>query len=211
LSDLPNLATSAPLWLSLLTVFVNAVVGGARARTDASQPWDIVGLTVFALLMGLGGGFIRDVLIGNLPAESLRTPWALCTVVASMLIVLALGRHLDRLRSLMSFLNAVAMGLFAVTGAAYALDFGLPAVSAVLVGTVSAVGGGVLVSALQAQVSSILVASTPNALIALTGALTFVLLAFWSAPLAAICGMVAVLVAQYLVDLTGLRTRPAVI
>lgn len=208
MSELPNLATSAPLWLSLLTIFVNAIVGAARARVDTTQPWDIVGLTVFALLMGLGGGFIRDVLIGNLPAESLRTPWALFTVLAGMLVVLSVGRYLDRVGPVMGFLNAVAMGLFAVTGAAYALDFGLPAVSAVLVGTISAVGGGVLVSALQVQVSSILLASTPNALIAVTGAITFVAIAHWSATIAAIAGMIAVVVAQYVVDLTGFRTRP---
>lgn len=208
MSELPNLATSAPLWLSLLTIFVNAIVGAARARIDTTQPWDIVGLTVFALLMGLGGGFIRDVLIGNLPAESLRTPWALLTVLAGMLVVLSVGRYLDRVGPVMGFLNAVAMGLFAVTGAAYALDFGLPAVSAVLVGTISAVGGGVLVSALQVQVSSILLASTPNALIAVTGAITFVAVAHWSATIAAIAGMIAVVVAQYVVDLTGFRTRP---
>jgi uncharacterized membrane protein YeiH len=103
------------------------------------------------------------------------------------------------------------MGLFAVTGAAYALTFGLPAVSAVLVGTAPAVDGGVLVSALQAQVLSILVASTPNALMALTGAPDVRLGGLLVCPLAAICGMAAVIVAQYLVDLTDLRTRTAVI
>ncbi len=86
-------------------------------------------MSTFALLMGLGGGFIRDMLLGNLPAE-----------------------------------NALALGLFAVTGTAYGFTFGLPVVSAVLVGVISAVGGGVLVSVLQNHIPGILVASTPNAL-----------------------------------------------
>lgn len=206
--DMPDLATQAPLWLSLLTIFVNAVVGAERAFADDRQ-WDIVGLTAFALLMGLGGGFIRDVLIGNLPAESLRSPWALVTVLAGMLVVLAFGRRLHRLQAVMHLLNAVAMGLFAVTGAAYALAFDLPFVSAVLVGTLSAVGGGVLVSIMQAQVPQILLASAPNALIAVWGSVAYCLASQWSAAAAAVIGISAVVVAQVIVDRTGIRTRPA--
>jgi uncharacterized membrane protein YeiH len=197
------------LWLALLTVFVNALVGAARGYTDTSRQWDIVGVSVFALLMGLGGGFIRDTLIGNLPAESLRSPWALVTVLVAIVVVHTFGRHLPRLSVALIFLNAIAMGLFAVTGAAYALHFNLPWVSAILIGTISAVGGGVLVSVLQGQVPTILLASAPNALIAVWGAATYVALAWWSPTVAAMVGIVAVVTAQYVVDHTGLQTRPA--
>ena len=70
----PDLAGSTPLWLGLVTVLVNAIVGALRGLLDRSRDWDLVGVSAFALLMGLGGGFIRDLLIGNLPAESLRSP-----------------------------------------------------------------------------------------------------------------------------------------
>lgn len=210
LPALPDLATAAPLWLSLLTIFVNAIVGAQRAFDDADREWDIVGLTAFALLMGLGGGFIRDVLIGNLPAESLRTPWALVTVLAGMLVVRLVGRFLGRLQGVMRLLNAVAMGLFAVTGAAYALDVGLPVVSAILVGTLSAVGGGVLVSVMQAKVPGILLASAPNALIAVWGSVMYCIVHQWSPVGAALIGIASVVVAQVVVDRTGIRTRPAV-
>ena len=108
--DIPDLATSSPLWLSLVTVFVNAVVGALRGYSDESRQWDIVGVSVFALLMGLGGGFIRDVLIGNLPAESLRQPWYLATVAGAVLVVLMVGRRVARIQPAVDFLNAVAMG-----------------------------------------------------------------------------------------------------
>ncbi len=93
---LPNLASNAPLWLALLTVGVNALVGALRGYTDDSRHWDIVGVSVFALLMGLGGGFIRDMLLGNLPAASLRDPWSLATVLVAIGIVLVIGHHLAR-------------------------------------------------------------------------------------------------------------------
>ena len=78
----------APLALALVTVLVNAVVGALRGYTDTEREWDIVGISAFALLMGLGGGLIRDVLIGNLPAESLRSPWYLVTVMVGIALVL---------------------------------------------------------------------------------------------------------------------------
>ena len=127
---------------------------GAEARIEArnavglltlSAPVLILRGTAFALLMGLGGGFIRDILIGNLPAESLRSPWYLVTIMGGVLVVLLVGRHVPRVGPMMVFLNALAMGLFAVTGVAYATEFGLSFVPAVLIGTLSAIGGGVLV------------------------------------------------------------------
>lgn len=207
--DIPDLAASTPLWLALLTVLVNAIVGALRGYTDDTRHWDIVGVSAFALLMGLGGGFIRDVLIGNLPAESLRSPWFLVTVLVGILVVLVVGERIARLEPLLVFLNALALGLFAVTGVAYATEFGLSFIPAVLIGTLSAVGGGVLVSVLQGQVPGILVAGAPNALLAVWGSLTYAVVAIWSPAVASIAGIAAVVIAQYVVNYFGLRTRPA--
>ena len=206
--DLPDLAMSAPLGLALITVLVNAVVGALRGYTDTEREWDIVGISAFALLMGLGGGFIRDVLIGNLPAESLRSPWYLVTVMVGIALVLLVGRKIPHIQPVMVFLNAVAMGLFAVTGVAYAADAGLTFVPAVLIGTLSAVGGGVLVSVLQGQVPGILLASAPNALLAVWGSATYAVVAIWSPVAASIAGIAAVVIAQYVVNYFGLTTKP---
>ena len=207
--EVPDLATSTPLWLALLTVLVNAIVGALRGYTDTTRRWDIVGVTAFAILMGLGGGFIRDVLIGNLPAESLRSPWYLVTVFVGIVIVLVVGERIARLGPALVFLNALAVGLFAVTGVAYATEFGLSFVPAVLIGTLSAVGGGVLVSILQGQVPSILLAGAPNALLAVWGSVTYAVVAIWSPAAASIAGIAAVIVAQYFVNHFDLQTRPA--
>lgn len=205
--DVPDLATSTPLWLALLTVLVNAIVGALRGYTDTTRRWDIVGVSAFAILMGLGGGFIRDVLIGNLPAQSLRSPWFLVTVFVGIAIVLILGERIARVDPLLVFLNALAVGLFAVTGVAYAYEFGLSFVPAVLIGTLSAVGGGVLVSVLQGQVPSILLAGAPNALLAVWGSVTYAVVAIWSPAAASFAGIAAVIVAQYFVNHFDLQTR----
>lgn len=206
---LPNLATDAPLWLALLTVGVNALVGALRGYSDDSRHWDIVGVSVFALLMGLGGGFIRDMLLGNLPAASLRDPWSLATVLVAIGIVLLVGHHLVKAAAVMSVLDGLALGLFAVTGTQYGLAFDLPYVSAILLGAISAVGGGMLVSVLQGQTPEILLAGTPTALLAVSGSVTYAVVSIWSPSAAAVAGIVVVAAGQYAARRLGIRTRPA--
>ena len=206
---LPNLATQTPLWLALLTVGVNAIVGALRASSDDEHHWDIVGLSTFAVLMGLGGGFIRDVLLGNTPVESLRTPWYLVAVLTGIALVLVLGKKIAQAKQLVALLNSVALGLFAITGTAYALRANLPIVSSVFVGVVSAVGGGVLVSVFKDEVPEILLTSTPNALLALAVSVVYAGTNVVDAQAAGVAGITTAIVANYLAQRFGIRTRRA--
>lgn len=206
---LPNLATQTPLWLALLTVGVNAIVGALRASSDDEHHWDIVGLSTFAVLMGLGGGFIRDVLLGNTPVESLRTPWYLVAVLTGIALVLVLGKKIAQAKQLVALLNSVALGLFAITGTAYALRANLPIVSSVFVGVVSAVGGGVLVSVFKDEVPEILLTSAPNALLALAVSVVYAGTNVVDAQAAGVAGITTAIVANYLAQRFGIRTRRA--
>ncbi|MFM8810603.1 MAG: trimeric intracellular cation channel family protein [Actinomycetota bacterium] len=209
MSFLPDLATSTPLWLALTTVGVNAVVGALRASSDDDRHWDIVGLSTFGVLMGLGGGFIRDLLIGNLPVESLRTPWYLTTVIGAIVVVLLFGHRLSRVAILVTALNALALGLFAIVGVAYALRADLPVISAMFVGVVSAVGGGVLVSVMKDEVPGILLTSAPNALVALLVTGVYAAVDVWDARAAGVAGSVTAVGAHFSAQWLGLRTRRA--
>jgi uncharacterized membrane protein YeiH len=206
---IPDLATQTPLWLALLTVGVNAVVGALRATIDDERHWDIVGVTTFGVLTGLGGGFIRDLLVGNLPVESLRTPWFLTTALAAIVLVLFVGERVVRVQVVVTLLNALALGLFAITGVAYALRAGLPVMSALFIGVASAVGGGVLVSVLKGDIPSILVTSAPNALVALLTSGVYAAVAVANSRLAGLVAIVAGVVAHYAAQWLGLRTRRA--
>ncbi len=206
---LPDLATQTPLWLALLTVGVNAIVGALRASSDDEHHWDIVGLSTFAVLMGLGGGFIRDILVGNTPVESLRTPWYLVTVVVGIGLVLLFGRRIAGAQKLVALLNSVALGLFAITGTAYALRADLPIISAIFVGVVSAVGGGVLVSVIKDEVPEILLTSAPNATLALAVSGVYAATDVWESQAAGVAGITTAIVANFLAHRFGLRTRRA--
>ena len=160
--------------------------------------------------MGLGGGFIRDFLIGNLPVESLRTPWFLVTVLAVIFAVLLLGNVIAKARVLVALLNALALGLFAITGTAYALREGLPVISAVFVGVVSAVGGGVLVSVMKDEVPSILLTSAPNALVALLVSIVYAAVEVWDPRFAGVTAIIVAISTYGLARVLGIRTRRAV-
>ena len=202
-----DLALSTPLWIAILGIVVNALVGALGGYTDAHRHWDVVGVLTFALLMGLGGGVIRDLLVGEPPA-SLRTPWPIAAVVVTVALARVAGRWVVNLPVLLGALDALALGLFAMSGAAAATVHGLPAVSAVLVGVLSAVGGGVLVSVVRGEVPSVLQPSRPHALLAALVAVVYLALSHWSENEAYVAGAVVGVAAHLVSERWRVETSP---
>jgi uncharacterized membrane protein YeiH len=202
-----DLALSTPLWIAILGIVVNALVGALHGYTDTDRHWDVVGVLTFALLMGLGGGVIRDLLICEPPA-SLRTPWPIVAVVVTVAFARVAGRWVVNLPLLLGALDALALGLFAMSGAAAATAHGLPPVSAVLVGVLSAVGGGVLVSVVRGEVPSVLQPSRPHALLAALVAVVYLALSHWSENEAYVVGAVVGVAAHLVSERWRLETSP---
>lgn len=153
------------LALDVIGIFAFAISGGlvgVRARLD------LFGIGVLAWITGLGGGIIRDVFLGDVPPPGIYDPWYLGTVlVAGILVVSAqpllvdLRRRRPQLRlSLISravkYLDAVGLAVFAVSGALKALSLGAPPLACILVGGITAVGGGVVRDVLVGQVPEVL-------------------------------------------------------
>jgi uncharacterized membrane protein YeiH len=91
----------------------------------------------------MGGGLIRDLLLGVEPA-TLQSDWYLITAAASSLAGMLIARPLQRLNGVIVGLDAVVIGMFGAFGTSKAIVLGLPLVPSVFVGAVAAVGGGVL-------------------------------------------------------------------
>lgn len=133
-----------PLWADLTAVALGGVQGALFASGFRGQRrLDLLGVVVMGILFGMGGGLIRDLLLGVAPA-TLQSDWYLITAVASSLLGMLLAPMLHRLNGVIVGLDAVVIGMFGAFGTAKALAFGLPAIPAVFVGAVAAVGGGVL-------------------------------------------------------------------
>src|SRR3712207_3780680 len=146
-TDLPVL-----LVLDLLGTFAFALNGALTALRVARL--DIVGVVTLGVITALGGGIIRDVLLDVPPATS--NDWRYLAVAAGGLIAFLAGRHLDRLATPITVLDAAGLSLFAVTGAGKALQLGLGPVQAVLLGALTGVGGGTLRDVMVRQVPSVL-------------------------------------------------------
>jgi uncharacterized membrane protein YeiH len=130
---------------------------------------DVVGVVVLAIAAGLGGGIARDLLIGVSPPYAI-THWSVLAT-AAVAGLIGFGAHGQVLRARRTVLvaDAVGLGVFAVAGTAAALDHGVPAAGAVVIGVVTAVGGGIARDLLAGDVPVILhseIYATPAALAA---------------------------------------------
>ena len=117
---------------------------------------DIVGVITLGMITALGGGIIRDILLDDLPPATFRDWQYLAVAAGGAFIAFLLGRRLDRLAGTITVADAVGLSVFAVTGADKALEFGLGPAQAVILGTITGVGGGTLRDVLIRQVPSVL-------------------------------------------------------
>jgi len=95
------------------------------------------------LLAGLGGGVIRDVILGVTPVALAKPVYLVPPLVAAAVVYL-LGSFIHRVQTLIVACDAAGLGLFCTFGTARALDHGMPVASALVLGVITAVGGGLL-------------------------------------------------------------------
>jgi uncharacterized membrane protein YeiH len=117
---------------------------------------DVVGVVTLGMLTALGGGILRDVLIGSLPPATFSDWRYLAVATAGSLIAFASSWRLTRWAGPILVLDAAGLSLFAVTGAIKALDLGVGPGQAVILGAVTAVGGGTLRDVLTGHVPVVL-------------------------------------------------------
>ncbi|HET9116919.1 MAG TPA: TRIC cation channel family protein [Pseudonocardiaceae bacterium] len=142
------------LALDLSGTFVFALNGALTAVHAARL--DIVGVLTLGMITALGGGIIRDVLIGSVPPATFRDWRYLALAAGGGLIAFALSQWLNRLEMLIIVLDAVGLSVFAVIGASKAVAFGLDVGPAIILGTITGVGGGTIRDTLVRQIPSVL-------------------------------------------------------
>lgn len=142
------------LWLDLAGTFVFAV-NGALTAVRVTQ-LDIVGVVTLGMITGLGGGTIRDVLLDALPPATFVDWRYLLAAATGGLLAFALSGVLSRIDGPIVVLDAVGLSIFAVLAAAKAVDlhFGYP--QAMIVGVITACGGGTIRDVLVLRVPTVL-------------------------------------------------------
>lgn len=132
-----------PLWADLLAVGIGSLQGALFAAEFKDRRLDLLGVAIIGTATGLGGGILRDVLLGVVP-RAMSSNWYLLVAVGAALLGMLLHRVFTRLAGPITLLDALTIGLFGAIGSTKALALGLPEIPAVFVGVVSAVGGSVV-------------------------------------------------------------------
>jgi uncharacterized membrane protein YeiH len=160
------------LALSLAGTFVFGLSGGGAA---ARAHLDIFGVIVLSGVVALAGGIVRDLLIGT-PPETFRDWRYLVAAGAAGVVCFFALPLLDRVQNSVLVFDAMGLSLFCVAGASKALDFHLGPVQAVILGTITGIGGGMLRDVLLRQVPGVLGPGDPlYAIPAVLGATILVL------------------------------------
>jgi uncharacterized membrane protein YeiH len=156
-------------------VIVFAITGSLVA---SRKQMDIVGFILLGLVTGIGGGTLRDVLLGYLPVFWVRNPAYLvvCALVSGLVFFTA---HIPQSRyRILLWLDAIGLAVFAVTGAATAAEAGAGWTVVVAMGVITATFGGIIRDVLGGE-SPVILRREIYASAALIGAVTFAsLLAF---------------------------------
>ena len=165
--------------LTVLDYAAVAVFGATGALAAARRKHDIVTFGFFAAVTGVGGGTLRDLLIGA-PVFWVGRPGYLvaCLVAAAAVWVLGPRRFRSRI---VTWLDAVGMAAYAVVGALKATSLGVPPFSAVVMGVLTATFGGVIRDVL-AHEPSVLLQRELYVTPALAGAGAFVILGLVGTP-----------------------------
>lgn len=139
--------------LDLIGTFAFAISGAVAAR---QRRLDLFGIVVVTFMVACGGGIVRDVCIGAIPPAGLSN-WAYLAVsLLAAALTIAAYPQVRRLRHPVLFFDAIGLGLFAVAGAQKTWIWTNSAETAIVLGMVSAVGGGVLRDILLSRVPAIL-------------------------------------------------------
>ncbi|HTK53762.1 MAG TPA: TRIC cation channel family protein, partial [Gemmatimonadaceae bacterium] len=168
-SQYVNISTLV-LVLDLCGTFVFALSG---AMVGIKQRVDIFGVLVLSFAAANFGGIIRDLLIGAVPPPGIADWRYIAVPILAGLATFRWGWMIDRMQSSVQIFDAGGLALFAVSGAQKALDFHLGPVTAVLLGMLTGIGGGMLRDVLVAEIPTVLHADL-YAVAALAGAVVVV-------------------------------------
>jgi uncharacterized membrane protein YeiH len=127
--------------LFLVAIVVEAMTAALAAGRRAM---DWVGVCLLGSVTALGGGSMRDILLGHYPLSWVAHPYYLLVTAGAALFTIAIARVVHRLRPVFLVLDAIGLALFTVIGCNVALDLNLPFLVVIMSGMITGCIGGVL-------------------------------------------------------------------
>ena len=127
--------------LDLIGVFVFAISG---VLISSSNRFDFFGAWVIAFVTALGGGTLRDILMGSFPVSWIENVVYIYIIILAVVISALLKKHIIKWSKTLFLFDTIGLSAFTIIGVQKALEMGMPPFIAILMGTISAVFGGVL-------------------------------------------------------------------
>lgn len=173
ISSAAGQTVAIPIVFEMLAVIVASAGGVLSAR---ESKLDLIGAIGLAVIVSLGGGLIRDVILQVGDVYILRQPLALPVSIATAAAVFMFPMVVEKPDRLVAALDIFSVGLFAVMGADKTMVYGYPPVTCVMMGFFTAVGGGMLRDICLARVPYIFQRSNLYAIAAIAGAIAYMTL-----------------------------------
>jgi uncharacterized membrane protein YeiH len=167
--------TVPPAW-DLLATFAGGLSGGLAA---VKRKFDLMGVLTLAIVVGMGGGIIRDVLLQKYGIAAFADNRYLLVAIAAATVAFFFSGAVGRLTKPMLYVNAISLGMFVVVGSDKALRAGMTMLPAIMLGVITATGGGLLRDLLSREVPQILRPGALYSLVAVLGASVYVLSVSW--------------------------------
>lgn len=153
----PNMQQSTEIllivfnYLGLFVFAISGAVAGMRKNVD------IFGLALLAFAAACCGGILRDMLIGDLPPDNITAWQPLATCLLAVVITMLFFSQVEGwLKNPVQIFDAIGLGLFTIIGVEKAFLFGIGPVGAIILGMLTALGGGVVRDILLARLPSVL-------------------------------------------------------
>ena len=185
-------------FIKLFEIIGTIVFAMSGAMVAIEKKMDILGVAILGITNAIGGGIIRDVLIGVTPPVSLCNPMYAIIAIAVSLVVFSpkIRRHINMDSMRMVIVDAIGLGAFTIVGCNSAIDFHNILLQ-IFLGVLTGVGGGVVRDIFAAQKPTIFVKRF-YAMASLSGSVLYSFILPYSNSAAIIAGMIAVVVLRIL-------------
>lgn len=196
-----------PFWLELAATLTGGISG---AMSAVKARYDVFGVACIAIFTGLAGGILRDVLLQNQGIYAFQRPTLIVACAAAGVVVFYFGKLATYLDPIVDLFDNLSVALWAAISVGKALNAGLSVVPAALLGTVTAVGGGIVRDVCMNREPETFQAGTLYGSAALFGSLAYGLMAqhhVLDAYAPWVC-VALVLALRYASLLLGWRTKP---
>lgn len=131
-------------WIYAIDIIGTLIFAISGISTALDNKFDLVGTLIIGIVTAVGGGTLRDIMIGQTPVGWMQDLNYLWTILVAMLLTYTLKDHILKFRRSLFVFDTIGIGLFTILGLEKTLSIGLSLPIALIMGVVSAVFGGVL-------------------------------------------------------------------